>query len=387
MEFSLRVPEIEDWYYRELLRLYETPPTRSAGFSVVMGCPVWGREFVREFLNWGVPSIFEGESGKALAGCCRLVVFAGADDRLPLLRSLRVLEGGIDIQIIEIPDKLIEQTRTIPQNKLFLLSAVHKLVLQIARRCGAGFSMLMPDHFHCAGFFARGRDLSTRHDAIAQCSISVAREPAQKILEAHRNADGSFSISPLALGDVAMSCMHPHHRANVMTPDSVPNSMPRTPLMLWRTKDRLVAHSCRPNPVWLAPHLVAALPCDFERPSTLDCEMPFLAPRGAYYTKAGDGMTAVEFTSINAKEIEPGRVPMGEYAPKALTESRYSDRFLDLIRHRTEMPLSETTEPVMTDEEIRRDVESVIDELRQRRAGVAVNFMQRLVAAPESFGL
>lgn len=387
MEFSLRVPKIEEWYHRELLRLYEDSPVRAAGFSIVMGCPVWGEEFVRQFINWCVPSIFESESGKALAGCCRLVVFAGSADRLPLLRSLRVLDATIDVQIIEIPDDLIEQTRANTHSKLFLLAAVHKLVLQIARRCGAGFSLLMADHFHCAGFFARIRDLSSKHDAIAQYGVSAAREDAQAILEPHRSADGSFSISPLALGDVAWRCLHPYQRASVMAPDSVPDNMPRTPLMMWRTKDRLVVHSCRPNPVWLAPHLVAALPCDFERPATLDCELPFLAPRGAYFTTAADGMTAVELTSRDAKEVEPGRVPMSELAAKALNEARYSDRYLDLIYQRTELPLSETNEAVMTDEEIARDVATVVEALRQHRSGVTLSFMQRLVAAPESFGL
>ena len=315
------------------------------------------------------------------------MVFAGAADRLPLLRSLRVLEGTTDVQVIEIPDALIEQTRVIPQNKLFLLAAAHKLVLQIARRCGAGCHPLMPDHFHGVGYFARVRDFSARHDAIAQTGISAAREPAQEILEAHRSADGSFSISPRALGDVAMRCLHPHHRANIMAPDSVPENMPRTQLMLWRTKDKLVAHSCRPNAVWLSPQLVAAQPIDFERPATLDCEMPFLAPRGAYYTKADDGMAAVEFTSIEDKEVEPGRQSFGEYAFKALNEARYSNRYIDLIRERTELPLSDTNEAVMTEEEIGRDVDTVVETLRQHLPVVAVNRMQRLVAAPESFGL
>ena len=384
---ELRVPAIEGWYHRELLRLYETPPLRSAGWSVVLGCPIWGREFVRTFVNWCVPSIFEPESAKALAGCCRLVVFAGSADRLSLLRSLRALDGMVDIQIIEIPDELIEQTRTNPPSKLFLLAAVHKLVLQIARRCGAGFSMLMADHFHCAGYFARIRDLSPTHDAIAQVGIATSREEAQAVLAPHRNRDGSFSISPVALGDLAWRCLHPHHRANVMAPDSVPDNMPRTQLMLWRTRDRLVAHSCRPNPAWLSPDLVAALPADFERPATIDTEMPFLAPRGAYWTKATDGMAAIEMTPADAKEVEPGRVPMKEYAPKALNEARYSDRYLELIRQRTELPLSPTNDAVMSDEEIDRDVDAVIEGLRRERPAVTLGLMQRLVSAPEALGL
>lgn len=382
----LRVPRLEAWYHDRLLRLYDDAPVRSAGFSIVLGCPIWGEEFVREFVNWCVPSIFEPESFKALAGCCRLVVFAGSADRLTLIRALRGLDATIDVQIIEIPDEIIEETRVSPQFKLFLLATVHKLVLQIARRCGAGSSMLMPDHFHCAGYYARIRDLSPKHNAIAQCGISAAREEAQAILEPHRSADGSFSVSPRALGDIAWRCLHPHHRANVMSPDSVPDNMPRTQLMLWRTKDRLVAHSCRPNPAWLSPQLVAALPADFERPATLDCELPFLAPRGAHFTTADDGMSAVEFTPSDAKEVEPGRVSFKEFAPKALNESRYSDRYLNLLRHRTELPLSPTNDVVMADEEIARDVDTVIELLRQERPAVAVHFMQRLVAAPETLG-
>lgn len=397
MDISLRVPKLEDWYYAELGRLYDTVPARHDGQGddfLVMGCPIWGEEFVVEFLKWCAPTIFEPVSTAALAGRCRLVICCGAADRLPLMRALQRFEPMIELQLITIPDELIALTRENPQIKLFLLGTVHKLVLQIAKRLGAGFSMLMPDHAHCIGYYAQHRELSHRYPAIAQCGISAAREPAQAEMEQFRNGDGTLMVPPRALGDIAWRHLHPHHLANVMAADSVPDRMPRTQLMLWRLPDRLVAHSCRPNPVWLAPHLVARHPPDFQRPATLDCEVPILAPQGCYLTTAGDGMVAIELTPSEAKPADGERVPFGEFAQRALNEARYSAAYLELLSGRTELPLSENLlrdgepTPFATDEQVERDLGKVLDLLRAEiPPGLTTRIMQRIASAPEALGL
>ncbi len=393
MEFTMRVPKLEDWYYAALARLYDEVPPRRDGI-LVMGCPVWGDQFIHEFAHWCVPSMMEPESAAALRrDGCRLVVCTTAADRPALLRAIAGLDrAGVELQFIEIPEEVIQLARESPQIKLFLLGTAQKLVLEAARRIGGGFNMLMPDHVHGAGYYARHAELRKKHDAIAQCGISAAREPAQADMEAFRLADLTLSVPPTKLGDIGWRHLHNHHRANIMAPahpvsSTFPDAMPRTQLMLWRTRDRLIAHSCRPNPIWLSPALVAAIPTDLQRPATLDCEVPILAPQGCYLTTAEDGMVALELTAGDDKPADGTRVSFDQFNRRAWNEARYSDVYLDLLGRRTELPLTPDEAVGVTSEQVASDIRSVTDEMRARLPALTLELMRRIASAPETMGL
>jgi len=313
--FSIVTKKLEPWFDEEMADLYSHGATRRPG-DVLMGIPIWGKEFLERFSIWCLPTLGSPENIKALAGRCRLVIFRPPAARPLLFRLTNWLRrAGIEVQYRDIPDwvmaEMVAGEDASPEEREYkydlqfcMIGCVQNILAHMAGRDGMGFHMLMPDHVYAKDYFANMFRLAKNHDAIVQAGLSVNIETAAPVLEAYRNQDpagGELVIPDRALGNVAVAHMHAESLALFMNHGNLKpgeERIPRGPRLIWQSKEALHIYSCFQNAVWLAPHLMANAPIAFT--STMDCLLTEFVPPGEsgepriYIPKPSDGMGFIE---------------------------------------------------------------------------------------------
>lgn len=324
---TVAAKKLEPWFDEEMADLYGRGATRRPG-DVLMGIPIWGKEFLERFTIWCLPTLGSPENIKALSGRCRLVIFRPPAARPLLFRLTNWLRrAGIEVVYRDIPDwvmsEMVAGEGASPEEKEYkydlqfcMIGCVQNILAHMAGRDGMGFHMLMPDHVYAKGYFANMFRLAKQHDAIVQSGLSVNIESAAPVLEAYRNQDptgGELVIPDRALGNVAVAHMHAESQALFMnrgrlTPGD--ELIPRGPRLIWQSKEALHIYSCFQNAVWLAPHLMANAPVAFT--STMDCLLTEFVPPGEsgepriYVPKPSDGLAFIEVSP-------PGKRVFGQF--------------------------------------------------------------------------
>jgi hypothetical protein len=105
--YEVIVKRLQPWFDEENSHLYGEAPVRGEG--VLIGCPVWGKEYIERFALYSLPSIGSPANLAALAGHCRMVPYFQTEARPVLFWLTRWLSrAGIDIQFRTIPDSVLK---------------------------------------------------------------------------------------------------------------------------------------------------------------------------------------------------------------------------------------------------------------------------------------
>jgi hypothetical protein len=361
VDFERYIPSLKSWFRREWHRL--NSQTLAPGRGLLMGCPIWGEEYVDRFFYFGLPSIRGAASLAALKEYgCRLVIYTDDEsfDRLWVMkRAVRKL--GIDCEVHVIPQEIIEQVPDKPLNRYWLLGTVQQLLIQEAAESGMGFHALHPDHLHCDGYFANLLRLAETNDCIAQTGISGDIEKCLPELEQWRKEDGSLEIPALELGDMGWRHLHKQTRYNLMNKVDMTEGFPQSHFQCWQGEDKLYLYCCHMNAAWMAPNVCRDAPVRLH--NALDTELPyFMTPNATVCVPdASDGMTFIEL-SDDTKTSGDALVPFGEFAAQCWGTVHWRDDWLPFFKVANEVPIKPQAE-FLAVEEIQRRQNSIVQAL------------------------
>ena len=294
----------------EVADLFAQAPAARPG-AILMGAPLWGREYIDRFLRYCLPTLAAPDNIEALSGRCRIVLYTPAEARPMLFQATGTLRAsGIEMVFRTIPEWVMELAKETYGLRFCMIGCVQNIVAHMAARDGMGFHMLMVDHVYSRSYFKNLVRLSRDHQAIAQAGMSIDIEAAAPLVEAYRDENGPLSIPDRAMGDMAAKWMHAESRALFMN-DAPEGKMAAGPRLIWRSTEGVHIYSPFANPAWLAPHLMAVPPVAFS--STMDCLMPDYVPDNVFHVPtAEDGMSFVD-ASAPGKPIHGAWVTPDEW--------------------------------------------------------------------------
>jgi DNA polymerase III psi subunit len=374
VDLKVYIPALKSWFRREWQRLNSQPP--APGRGLLMGCPLWGDDYIDRFFYFCLPSIREPKSLEALqANGCRLVIYtddASFERFWVMKRALRKI--GIDVEVHVIPQEIMDQVPDKPLNKYWLLGTVQQLLIQEAADSHMGFHALHPDHLYCEGYFANLFNLALENDCIAQTSISANIEACLPELEQWRCTEegtgkGALSIPAADLGDMGWRHLHGQTRYNLMNAvDMSKGMMPKSHFQCWQGKDKLYLYCCHMNAVWMAPEVCREAPVRLH--NALDTELPFFMTPNAVVCvpDASDGMTFIEL-SDDAKWGGGELVPFGEFAYQCWSTVHYRDDWMPFFRVANEVPIKPQAE-YLDEAEIQKRQNSIVQALIQVKPAI-----------------
>jgi hypothetical protein len=376
VDFEKYIPSLKAWFRREWQRLNSQPP--APGRGLLMGCPLWGEEYVDRFFYFGLPSIRAPKNIEALReNGCRLVLYtddASFERFWVMKRALRA--EGITAEVHIIPQEIMDQVPDKALNKYWLLGTVQQLLIQEAAESGMAFHALHPDHLHCDEYFVNlFRLAKDGNDCIAQTSISGDIGACLPELEQWRDAKewldddkkeknphhGSLSIPALELGDLGWRHLHMQTRYNLMNGVDITKEFPKTHFQCWQAEEKLMLYCCHMNAAYLAPSVCRQAPVRLH--NALDTELPFFMPANTTVCvpDASDGMTFIEL-SDDTKGGAAALVSFIEFATQCWSTVHYRDDWMPFFRVANEVPIKPQSE-FLTVEDIQKRQNSIVQAL------------------------
>ncbi len=348
VDFERYIPSLKGWFRREWKRLNSQPPPPGRG--LLMGCPLWGREFVDRFFFFCLPSILASKNVAALKkNGCRIVIYAdeGDDESFERLWAMkRELRNshGIRVEIKGIPHEIIEQVPAMPLNKYWLLGTVQQLLVQEAAESGMAFHALHPDHLHNDSYYANLFRLAKKNECIAQTSISADIATCLPELEQYRK-NGALEIPAVEVGDMGWRHLHKQTRYNLMNKVDITKEFPKTHFQCWQGKDKdgqhkLYLYCCHMNATYLSADVCAKAPVRLH--NALDTELPYFMPNGARICvpEASDGMTFIELSDDSkAGGTEQDMVSFTEFAAQCWQTVHFLDHWMPFFAVANEVPI------------------------------------------------
>jgi hypothetical protein len=363
---SIATPELEGWFAAELARAYALPPTDEPG--LLLGCPVWGDKFVALFQKFCLPSLLAPANAAALRGNDALVVlFTDADSQLALWRAVLPLErAGIRYRICPLPAEVLAGEHDL--HKLMVLSAVHNLLIQWAKRSGRSFHPLCPDHCYSETFF-EGLGPDCPHEAIALGAVSI---DIIRALAAFRPfVDGAaLAVPARALGDIGRR--HLHQQMTACRLAAVDAPLPRSQTLIWESTDALVFAGPIFNPVWLSPRLCCEAPVMF--PVPVDAALPALIPGDFHVPGPDEGRVLVE-CSTKAKAATGTFETLEQWQNFAWLQMNYDSDALRFYRRPTLIPTEANPEGLPLDA-IERHHAALVEGLPAVKAAAMEAYME-----------
>ncbi len=352
-------PILCEWFDRELMQVHSQMPQKNGG--LLMGCPVWGDDYIRRMALYSLPTLGSDRNITALSGRCWMVFYCQTGDRPAIWRFTRWLrQMGVYTILREIPDELIALANTTPEDRYGLLSAAQNVLAHMAGHAGMALHMYMPDHLYAEGYFERLLALGAEHEAIVQQGLSVNAATAPPAIERWRQDSGCLAIPDRELGRIVLDHLHPRSGMLCMNEARIPDLMPDSRQTWWRGRDAIhIADSCQ-NLIWLSPELCLDAPIAFT--STLDMLAPEYV-RGSFYVPAvDDGLTFCELS--DAGRIPPeGYVGLDRFLFRAWSQVAFTDDYLPYLERRSVFPIPEQDD-YLADDEIERQHEWVLMALR-----------------------
>jgi hypothetical protein len=363
VDFTRYIPSLKAWFRREWQAIHGR--SLAPGHGLLMGCPLWGEEYIDRFFYFGLPSIRASKNIAALKGHgCRLVVYtddASFERFWVMKRSLR--KEGIDVKIKVIPAEIMEQVPDKALNKYWLLGTVQQLLIQEAAESGMSFHALHPDHLHNEEYFVNLLRLAQTNDCIAQTSISGNIEACLPELEQWRKEDGSLEIPGVELGDLGWRHLHNQTRYNLMNGVDITKEFPKTHFQCWQGEDKLYLYCCHMNATYLSADVCRQAPVRLH--NALDTELPYFMPANTTVCvpEASDGMTFIEL-SDDAKMggTKKDLVPFIEFAAQCWSTVHFRDDWMPFFRVANEVPIKPQAE-FMPVEEIQTKQNSIVQAL------------------------
>jgi len=342
VDFERYIPSLKAWFRREWKALNSQPPLPGRG--LLMGCPLWGKDFIDRFFYFCLPTILASKNLAALKkNGCRIVIYTdeGDDEGFErfwqMKRDLR--RHGIKVEIRGIPHEIIEQVPKLQLNKYWLLGTVQQLLIQEAAESGMAFHALHPDHLHNDTYYLNLFRLAKKNECIAQTSISADLEACLPELEQYRK-DGALEIPALEVGDMGWRHMHKQTRYNLMNKVDITKEFPKTHFQCWQGRETLYLYCCHMNATYLSAEVCAKAPVRLH--NALDTELPYFMPNGARICvpEASDGMTFIELSDDSKiGGTAQDRVPFTEFAAQCWSTVHFLDHWMPFFAVANEVPI------------------------------------------------
>jgi hypothetical protein len=362
VDFERYIPSLKSWFRRKWQALHGQ--SSAPGHGLLMGCPLWGEEYIDRFFYFGLPSIRASKNIAALKEHgCRLVIYtedASFERFWVMKRALR--KEGIDVKIKVIPNEIMEQVPDKALNKYWLLGTVQQLLIQEAAESGMSFHALHPDHLHCDEYFVNLLRLAAEgNDCIAQTSISGDIAACLPELEQWRKENGSLEIPAVEVGDLGWRHLHMQTRYNLMNKVDITKEFPKTHFQCWQGEDTLYLYCCHMNATYLSADVCKQAPVRLH--NALDTELPYFMPANTTVCvpDASDGMTFIEL-SDDSKAGAGDMVPFAEFAAQCWSTVHYRDDWLPFFKVANEVPIKPQAE-FMPVEEIQKKQNSIVQAL------------------------
>lgn len=279
---------IRDWHQSEWDADYELD-----GVRLVMGCPLWGRGFVDDFLAYCAPSL----RANRLDGVAYVLFVDGPTERL--LAGMEL--GAARVQIRRLPEPIVQGLYAEGGYKYPLLAAVHNLLIRQAGKVGAGFSMTVADTIYSDRYFERLEPLTKRHEAIAHTGFAIVADTGLPVLDEYRRGR-ALPLSAKHLGYIGWSHLNPQWASWTM--DNVPDDfamMPNSHYIHWRGRDTVRIHCAHQSAAWIGPER-----CRLVQPplgGTIDSELPrYFAGAEPYQPVRDDEMAYIVIAGATQPE-------------------------------------------------------------------------------------
>lgn len=357
------------WFSDELAEMHAPPPWPYR--PMLTGFPLWGDAYINRFERFCLPSLLGGNRHYLRRPTAWLVIyFADADFARMLDVSARLGRTGIDVVLRRIPKRVMAQAHE-GLNFNWILGVVHKLLIQWAARCGAGFHLGQPDHLYPDGYFAALDRLAQRHSAVAEACLSASESIDRDLKRRYVTGEEDLiSIDSASLGDLAYRHLHPQMRAHIMNSRDLDKNMPRSTWLLWVGEDRLVAQRPHHNCAWLSNELCRRAPLLV--PNTLDAELPWFM-EAPYFAKPDDGLGCVE---ISGPEKRHGFdvLTWREFALNYWMTVRFSDAHQAWLKQPLELPLTHRPENGWPMEKIMAQVQDIPERLMESQRLAALDY-------------
>lgn len=342
-------PALKAWFKEELAKTYAREQTDSPG--MILGCPVWGAKYLALFSKFCLRSLLAPANLRALlANDARVVLFTDPDGFLPVWKAAEPLEvAGIKVEICQMPPEILAGAHDL--HKFMVVSAVHCLLQQWAKRSGRGLHPLYPDHLYSERYF----EPMGRHEAIAHGAVSINVVAALGELGTFKRGR-ALEVPARKLGDIGLRYLHQQMSDSLVVPG---DELPRSQTLLWRGRDAL--HFAGPifNPVWLSPRRCREAPVVF--PLTFDVEIPTLTGGDFHIPGPDEEMVLVELSGKAKAAV--GKVEhMDEWLGLAWLQSNFKNENLAIYRHRTAIPI-EPNDAGLDEETIARHHAELMDQL------------------------
>lgn len=317
------VAAAQEWFLEWQFALRASPRQDIRG-GVVLGCPLWGEDYIDRFERYCVASLLTPENAAALAGS-RLALFTDAASVNRVAGVERRFAGRMEVLIYRIPPELMDGLQWHENARYVILGTVNNIALQMAARWGMGFHMFMPDHIYCRDYFRKLLSLGTQYHAIVQAALTMDMETGASDLESLRGKHCAIDATPEALTEVAWRHLHPHVRSRFVDGSS---RLPLSSWLAWRGEDRLVTMSPHHHPAWMSPHLCRYAPSRV--PHTMDAELPQFMHFGFYPPQPTDGLTYIEVSSGDKPSVGDV-VPFADWSAHTWEVMKFRDNYLPVL--------------------------------------------------------
>jgi hypothetical protein len=364
---------MQPWFDAEHEDLYGHPGAKGDG--VLMGCPVWGMDYIDRFAAYTIPTLMAPANLAALKDRCRLVIYHERDAK-PYLHRLTawVRRGGIEVIFRPIPDDVMGMlARGDYSSRFRTLGVVGNVLTHMAGRAGMGFHMLQPDHLYGVRYFENLLRLGKEHDAVTQMSLNATLDGVGPEIEKYRTESGALAIPDRDLGDMAYRHMHPQCQLHSMNAAKWPDKLPCSHRLWWQGKDAVHVYSSHVNAAWLSPGLCLDSPIAFT--STMDTLLPEYVPGDFYVPTVEDEMTFIEFSDAEKPANRP-YVAFKDFAMNFWGSSSFTGEYMPYFSRPSLVPIKPKAS-FLTDEEIKRQFGQIVEGLNATQDSVGLAWMRQ----------
>jgi hypothetical protein len=406
IDFKVYLPSLEKWFWGEMHKsacVLPPPANPLAPPKVLMGCPLWGNEFIARFTTLCLPTLMAPRNRAALAGRCQIVFFTDEQSFKGLNYLARDMTlSGLPTTVHVIPQAIMDFNNGIEYekahqahkrliarnapaaeieeahrhslavgstlNKYWLLGVTQQMLIWMAGKQGMGFHSLFPDHLYAEAYFENLWRIAEQHPdgGIAQTGISADIHTCLPEIETFRQEDASLVIPDIELGDMGWRHLHKQMKGNMMGRADLATDMPNSHYMFWVGKDKLVVNCCHMNAVWIPPSKTSKAPIKLY--NAIDTMLPLFMPEKVYIPDAADGLGFLE-VSDNLKNESAPRVDFATYAASAWNQVHLSDDWNPFFEASCEVPIKEQAE-YTEDAEIQKQHATVVAWLKEAKPHV-----------------
>lgn len=328
-------PLLSAFFDQELMAVHSQFPQANHG-GLLMGCPIWGEDYIERMARYSLPSLGSDRNIRALSDCCWMVFYCRAVERPYIWELTRWLrQMGVHTIFRDLPDELLELVKKHPDHRYGPLSSIQNVLAHMAGHAGMGLHMYMPDIVYAEGYFERLLALAETHEAIVQQGIS-ATEAAIPEIERYRHPTGYLALPDREMGGIALRHIHPRSGKLVMNGLDFPNQLPDSRQVIWVGRDSIQIADCCQLISYLSPELCLDAPIAFT--STLDMLAPEYIRGDFYMPTVDDGLTFFDLS-------DEGRIPPAGYADldrwvfRAWSQVAFTDDYMPYLSRRSCTPV------------------------------------------------